>query len=68
MFKKFLGILLVLAMILAFAGCGERKVVHCDSCGAEIEVDADSNVNEDWSLFCSECEEKLGLDEIVELE
>lgn len=65
MIKKILGILLVLAMILTFVGCGEKKIVHCDSCGAEIEVEADSDVNEDWTLFCSECESKLELEDIT---
>ena len=66
MIKKILGILLVLAMVLTFVGCSEKKIVHCDGCGAEIEVDADSNVNDDdWALFCSECESKLELEEIT---
>lgn len=40
-------------------GCGEKRIVHCDRCGKEIEVDADSNVTEDWILVCQDCQKEL---------
>ncbi len=51
---------LALLLLLLLCGCGEKKIVHCDHCGAEIEVDAKSDMNdEDWILFCKDCEDEL---------
>ena len=53
--KKIIAIILVVFMVLAFVGCGATKIVHCDKCGAEVEVEADSNMAEDWAVFCEKC-------------
>lgn len=54
--KKILIIALALLSIMTvLSSCGEKKILHCDKCGKEIEVDADSNMDEDWILFCDEC-------------
>lgn len=63
--KKFAIILLALMMTTAFASCGETKTLHCDGCGAEVEVDADSTMDEDWTLYCKDCEKEKGLDTLV---
>ncbi len=55
--KQILAITLLLMLLLC--GCGEKKVLHCDGCGAEIGVTADSNVNEEWILYCKACEQQL---------
>ena len=57
---KKLGIgLCVLALLLG--GCGKAITVHCDGCGAEVALEADSKITEDWIVFCKTCEEdKLG--------
>ena len=57
--KRLLLVLLLVLCALALAGCGEKRVVHCDRCGKEITVDADSNVNEDWIIYCKECEKEI---------
>ena len=49
---------LVLAMLLVLAGCGKRTVT-CDGCGKAITVKENSNVTDEWILFCSTCEEDL---------
>lgn len=54
---KFL--VLVMALVLALAGCGERKEVHCDRCGQAMKVDAGSNVEESWIVYCDECYTEL---------
>ena len=60
--KKILLIISALLLILSFAGCtAATKTINCDNCGKEIEIAADSNVNDDWSIFCEECEEELGV-------
>ncbi|MBQ8911559.1 MAG: hypothetical protein IJY89_03210 [Clostridia bacterium] len=64
--KKGLALLLVLGMLLALTACGKTKLLHCANCNKEVEVAADSNMNEDWILYCSECEMLLGLDNIVD--
>lgn len=45
--------------------CGETKILHCDHCGKEIKVSAASNMEEDWIVYCKDCESELGLDTIV---
>ena len=54
--KKIISILLVILMLVAFVGCGATKALHCDKCGAEVEVEADSNMTEDWMILCNKCE------------
>ena len=64
--KITVSFLTIICAVCLFAGCGEKKIVHCDGCGAEIEVDADSNVNDtDWTLFCSTCEAELDLEDVT---
>ena len=57
--KKGLFFVIPAVLLLCFAGCGETKMLHCDKCGKEVEVQADSNMEEDWTLFCEDCHEKL---------
>ena len=58
-------LLIVLAAALLLVGCGATKTLHCDRCGKELKVSADSNMEEDWTIYCSDCEKALGLDQIV---
>ena len=52
-----------------FTGCGKAatatRIVHCDRCGKEVSVPEDSNMTDDWILYCSDCEKELGLDTII---
>jgi len=54
--KQLLAMLLAAAMLLMLGGCGEQKVLTCDGCGAEVKVDADSNMEDGWIVYCPECE------------
>lgn len=66
--KKIIALLFALLLaLLSMCGCGKKEVktLHCDHCGKAVEVDADSQMEEDWILYCSECEKELGLDDIV---
>ncbi len=60
----------LILIMFAFVGCGKSSanmmVLHCDNCGKEIEVPEDSGMNEDWILYCAECEKEKGLDTVVE--
>lgn len=38
---------------------GEKKIVHCDKCGGEIEIDADSAMEEDWIIYCEDCNKSV---------
>ena len=49
-------ILAVLALLML--GCA-KKIVHCDGCGKEIKVPANSDTNEDWIILCDDCQAKL---------
>ena len=57
--KALLIFLLSIIVALLLSGCGEKRIVHCDHCGGEIKVDVDSNVTEDWILYCDPCNEEL---------
>lgn len=59
MIKRIIVFLLVVLLFVMLTSCGEKKILHCDNCNVEVEVDAKSNMEEDWSIFCAECNEKL---------
>lgn len=42
-----------------FSGCGEKKILHCDSCGKEIVVGVNDKMDEDWIIYCEKCNEEL---------
>ena len=56
--KKRLIALFLLIILLFAAGC-KAKTLHCDHCGAEVNVKESSNMEEDWIIYCAECNEKL---------
>ena len=64
--KKALAILFSVLFCLSLAGCAPTKTVHCDNCGKEFRISADSSMDEDWILYCDQCEKELGLDNMVE--
>lgn len=55
--------ILFCGVLFAACGAGEKKIVHCDRCNAEIKVEADSNVTEDWTIYCDDCDKELGITE-----
>lgn len=57
--KKVLCVILVAILALAMAGCQKTKTLHCDGCDKEITVKEDSNMNEDWIVYCEECEPEI---------
>ena len=57
MIKKMILALLILGVVLSLAACGETKILHCDGCGKEVTVEASSNMEEDWLVFCADCGE-----------
>lgn len=57
--KRLFAMLLALVMLLTLAACGKTKTLHCDHCGKEISIDADSNMTDDWIIYCAECEEEV---------
>ncbi|MBR3869499.1 MAG: hypothetical protein IKM66_09325 [Clostridia bacterium] len=63
--KNFIALLMIFAMLFAFAGCGEKKILRCDNCGADVQVDADSNMDDSWSIYCGTCNVKLGFDTLI---
>ena len=60
--KKVIIFLLAAVMLLGLAGCA-TKTLHCDGCGAEVKVEKSSNMEEDWVIYCKECNEKLFADD-----
>lgn len=58
--KRIVLLVLALAMALSLAGCGkEMRSVTCDKCGREISVEADSNITDEWIVFCEDCGEPV---------
>ena len=65
--RKLLCLLLALAVV-CLVGCGARAVA-CDRCGKEITVGKNSNVTDEWILYCKACETELfGQDGLVPAE
>ena len=56
--KKIVCLMMALVLMLTLVACGKR-IVTCDGCGKDIEVQAKSNVTDEWILYCSECEVEL---------
>ena len=63
--KQLMFLLLMMIFLLFSAACGEPKVLHCDNCDAEVTVDASSNMEDDWSIYCEACNEELFGDDPV---
>lgn len=57
--KKLLIVGIALCALSMLFGCGEKKVLHCDRCGKEITVPADSNMTEDWIIVCEDCKKDI---------
>ncbi len=57
--KKLLMIAIAAAMLFASVGCVGTKIVHCDRCGKEVKMSADSGVTEDWLICCEECQQEI---------
>ena len=63
--KKLIVLMLAISMLTFLASCGEKKTLTCDGCGKDVEVEASSNMTDEWTVFCSDCEKDLGLDTVV---
>ena len=58
MLKKTIAVLVIITLALFTASCTkETKELTCDGCGKKVEVEIDSNMTEEWIIFCEECGE-----------
>ena len=64
--KKILVVCVLAIMSMNLISCGKSKVLHCDNCGKEVKVAENSKMDDDWILYCSDCEKELGLDKVVQ--
>ncbi len=61
----------LLLLLAVCTGCSSpfsqtpMRIVHCDRCGKEVPVAEDSNITDDWILYCTDCEKELGLDTLI---
>ncbi len=53
--KKIFIMLFVIIMLFAMSSCEEKKILHCDKCNVEVKVAADSDMDESWTIYCSDC-------------
>lgn len=54
--KKLTLLVLLVLCVLALVGCKKTKTLHCDGCGKEVQVDANSNLTEDSIILCKDCQ------------
>ena len=59
MLKRIIALLLLAVMVLTFCACG-KVTLHCDGCGKEVKCD--KKMDEEWIIFCADCEKDLDLD------
>lgn len=52
---QIISLLLLTGFVFMTSACGEKRTLHCDECGKEVDVSERSNMEEDWLLFCEEC-------------
>lgn len=64
--KRLIATILLAASVLLLAACGKTKTVTCDNCGKTVRIAANSEMDDSWIIFCSDCEKTLGLDKIAE--
>ena len=57
--KKVLILGLIFAMLLSICSCIKLKTLTCDGCGKEVEVAESSNMNDEWIIYCEECNEEF---------
>lgn len=57
--KKIICLLLALVLMLTLIACGKEKVVTCDHCGNQIDLPANSNITDEWIVYCKTCETEL---------
>jgi len=58
MLLRAIAICLVAVVMFTVTGC-KTKVLHCDNCNKEVKVAEKSEMEEEWTIFCKECNEKL---------
>jgi len=63
MLKRIIAILLIALTVFTLSACG-KVTLHCDGCGKEVKCTKD--MDEEWIIYCSDCEKELGLDTIIE--
>lgn len=56
--KKFIAILLALLLTRYLCSCSAKDLT-CDRCGKSVVVSESSNMEEDWIIYCAECNEEL---------
>lgn len=61
--KRHLLLVLILSLSMFILGSCGAKTLHCDGCGKELKVANSSNMEEDWIVFCKDCEEEVFGDE-----
>ena len=57
--KKLILLLLAFVLAVSLLACG-KVTLHCDGCGKEVRGDA--KMNEDWIVFCKDCEPEIEFD------
>ena len=57
--KKAICLFFALALVFMLCSCFRTKTLTCDGCGTEVVVKESSNMEEEWIIYCGECNEKF---------
>lgn len=64
MAKRIIITVIAASLVFVLASCG-AKTVKCDHCKEDIKVSADSNITDDWIMYCKDCNESLKIEEEI---
>ncbi|MBE6688405.1 MAG: hypothetical protein E7588_03885 [Ruminococcaceae bacterium] len=57
--KKLIYLFVTMCILLTITGCAKTKTLHCDYCNKDVKVKESSNMEENWIIYCSECNNEL---------
>ncbi|MBE6562312.1 MAG: hypothetical protein E7660_01085 [Ruminococcaceae bacterium] len=55
MARKIIAVILIALIFGGIFLIGNKKSLHCDGCDKIIRVSKKSAMEEDWMIFCEEC-------------
>lgn len=61
--RRIIILLCFICSLVFLTSCTETKTLTCDGCGTKVEVESDSNMEEDWIIYCKPCQEELFKDD-----
>lgn len=57
--RKIIAFILIALIIGGIFLIGNKKTLHCDGCDKPIKVSRKSEMQEDWVIYCKECNNSM---------